>query len=65
MKNPVAKNCRKFNKAVVHVDQKKAAKAGKVKHKQNYKESAGSLRSQILEEMRVENISARRSKYWG
>ena len=27
MKNPVAKNCRKFNKAVVHVDQKKAAKA--------------------------------------
>ena len=31
--NPVAKFCRKFNKAVVHVDKKKAARRGKVKHK--------------------------------
>ena len=34
MKNPVARNCRKFNRAVVHVDRKKDAKRGKVKHKQ-------------------------------
>lgn len=31
--NPVAKNARKFNKAVVHVDKKKAIKKGYVKHK--------------------------------
>ena len=26
IKNPVAKNCNKFNKAVVHVDRKKESK---------------------------------------
>ena len=31
--NPVAKNCKKFNKAVVHIDRKKALKRGAVKHK--------------------------------
>lgn len=30
--NPVARNCRKFNKAVVHVDRKKASSRGYVKH---------------------------------
>jgi len=30
--NPVAKNLRKFNKAVTHVDRKKAASCGYVKH---------------------------------
>jgi len=33
MKNPVAKNARRFNKAVVMVDRKKAAKRGYNKHK--------------------------------
>jgi hypothetical protein len=33
MNNPVAKNARKFNKAAVHVDRKKAVKRGKVKHR--------------------------------
>jgi len=32
-RNPVAKNSRKFNKAVIHVDKKKAMKKGYVKHK--------------------------------
>ena len=36
-RNPVAKNSRKYNKAVVHTDRKKAAKRGKVKHKTSYK----------------------------
>jgi hypothetical protein len=30
--NPVARNCRKFNKAVVHRDRKKAMARGYVKH---------------------------------
>lgn len=34
MYNPVAKHARKFNKAAVHVDRKKASKKGaKPKHK--------------------------------
>ena len=34
MKNPVARNCRKFNRAVVMTDRKKAQKLGrKPKHK--------------------------------
>lgn len=32
-RNTVAKHARKFNVAVVHADRKKAAKRGKVKHK--------------------------------
>ena len=36
-RNPVAKNSRKYNKARVYVDRKKAAKQGKVKHKISYK----------------------------
>jgi hypothetical protein len=35
MKNPVAKFSRKFNKAKVYVDRKKAMKRGKLKYK-NY-----------------------------
>ena len=31
--NPVAKYCKKFNKAVVHRDRKKAGKKGAIKHK--------------------------------
>jgi hypothetical protein len=31
--NPVAKYCRRFNKAVVMVDRKKAARSGYRKHK--------------------------------
>lgn len=34
--NLVAKHARKFNKSAVHVDRKKAQKAGKQKHKNNY-----------------------------
>ncbi len=34
--NPVAKNARKFNLAVVHLDRKKAMKRGKIKHKKNH-----------------------------
>ena len=33
MNNPVAKHARKFNKAAVMVDRKKAVKRGKRKHK--------------------------------
>lgn len=33
MNNLVAKHARKFNKAAVHVDRKKAMKRGKRKHK--------------------------------
>jgi len=32
-RNLVAKHARTFNKAAVHVDRKKAARKGKVKHK--------------------------------
>jgi len=32
-RNLVAKHARKFNKAAVHVDRKKAARKGKLKHK--------------------------------
>lgn len=35
--NPVAKNLPKFNKAVVHKDRKKDAKAGYAKHKKDYR----------------------------
>ena len=35
MKNPVAKHARKFNKAAVHTDKKKAQKKGYVKHKKD------------------------------
>jgi len=31
--NPVAKNINKFNKPVTHVDRKKAASRGYIKHK--------------------------------
>ena len=34
--NPVAKYCRRFNKAVVMVDRKKAAKRGSRKHKSSW-----------------------------
>ena len=37
-KNPVAKFARKFNKAVVMTDRKKAAKKGDRKHKGRYEE---------------------------
>ena len=36
-RNPVAKNARKFNKAAVHTDKKKADNTGYSKHKKNYK----------------------------
>lgn len=36
MKNPVAKNCRKFNKAKKFEDRKKLQKAGYEKHKKRY-----------------------------
>jgi len=36
-RNPVAKNARKFNKAAVHTDKKKADKKGYIKHTKNYK----------------------------
>ena len=36
--NFVAKHARKFNKAHVHVDRKKADKRGKRKHKRRYEE---------------------------
>ena len=32
-RNPVAKNCNKFNKPATHADRKKAIKRGYVKHK--------------------------------
>ena len=32
-RNPVAKNCNKFNKPATHVDRKKRAKKGYRKHK--------------------------------
>lgn len=35
-KNPVAKHCRTFNKAVVHKDQKQETKRGKEKHRQSW-----------------------------
>jgi len=34
--NPVAKNCRKFNKATIQVDRKKAKKKGYTKHKRDW-----------------------------
>ena len=34
--NLVAKHAKKYNKAAVHVDKKKAAENGKVKHKKQY-----------------------------
>jgi len=37
MKNPVAKNCRKFNKAAVQRDRKRAQKLGYRKHRKDYK----------------------------
>jgi len=39
MKNPVAKFSRKFNKAKVYKDRKKAGKRGYVKHKSKQKEN--------------------------
>lgn len=33
MANPVAKNCRKFNKAKTYIDRKKQSKKGYKKHK--------------------------------
>lgn len=35
VRNPVAKHARKYNKSVVMVDRKKAAKRGYAKHKQD------------------------------
>ena len=37
MRNPVAKHCRTFNKATVQKDRKKALKAGKRKHRHNWR----------------------------
>jgi hypothetical protein len=39
--NYVAKNARKFNKAAIHKDRKKAEKRGEVKHKNSPSSSAG------------------------
>jgi len=36
MNNLTAKHAHKFNRAAVQVDKKKAAKAGKMKHKTRY-----------------------------
>lgn len=36
MKNPVAKNCKKFNLAQKHTDKKKATKKGYQKHTSRY-----------------------------
>lgn len=33
LRNPVAKNCNKFNKPATHKDRKKAASRGYTKHK--------------------------------
>lgn len=33
MRNPVAKNCNKFNRAATHRDRKRAEKRGERKHK--------------------------------
>jgi len=35
--NPVAKNCRKFNKATVQTDRKKETKKGYIKHKRDWR----------------------------
>jgi hypothetical protein len=36
LRNPVAKNCNKFNKPATHKDRKKAASRGYVKHKLSF-----------------------------
>ncbi len=38
LRNPVAKNCNKFNKPATHVDRKKAAARGYDKYKRYIKE---------------------------
>lgn len=37
-RNPVARYANQFNKSATFVDQKKAAKSGYVKHKNNYED---------------------------
>ena len=49
--NPVAKNCKKFNKAVVHIDRKKALKRGAVKHKAGHVPVSPSLGYVKINEM--------------